>query len=1013
MKFENKRLTILSEAEEAALYEVPDFDDEQRLNYLNLTAEEQTLVQSCSDLSTKIHCALQIAYFKSKHLFFRVNWSEAEEDVQFIFEQYFPDETLNLKPITQYHYYSQCVLIAKHFGYQLWEKKFESVLLQQVHIILRKDVSPQFIVMELLAFLQVKKIMRPRHTKLQDIISEALYTERKRLSIIINASLNETNKACLDNLLKEESALSGLADLKRDAKDFKARMMSAEKEKMLAIKPLYQMAKLLLPTLKLSQQNIDYYAGLVHYYTIYDLRKRIKPEQAYLYLLCYIWQRYRQLSDNLMDASCFHLKQFEGDLKLKAKEAHAEYALNQQSELIVMRRLARYFIADEIADTTQFGDIRESAFSTIISKEELIAQVSGPDAKELKEMDFQWKVIDQHFHRYRLHLRPLMMALDFSSVVANNPWLNAIHWLKKTLSLEKELRDCQEELYPEKTIPKRLKAYLLENNSKGEQTLNIDRYEFWVYRQIKRQIKLGKLHLEDSVHNRSLQQELKEAVDKGALTQPLNIPALNMPIRQLLDERCTELSAQWKSFYDNFNQGKLKHLYWDEKTKTLHFKKTKDEYDEELQHRFYEQLPLKDIADILHFVNNSSRCLSAFTHVQPRYSKMPADENSLNATILAQALNNGNMLMAEICDIPYVQLLDTYQSRIRLQTMKKANDMISDDIFNMPIFSSYSLDLTFLYAGVDGQKYEVERPTLKARRSKKYFKKGKGVVAYTMLSNHIPLQSELIGAHDHESYYAFDIWYNNTSTVMPHVLTGDMHIINKGNFALLDWFGGKLYPRFTNLQTQTKHLYCSDDPKQYAGQTICPVGQIDRSLIEEEWPNIFPIISALGLKEISQSILIKKLCTYTTDSRTCKAIFEYDKLIRSIYTLKYFQDRKLQRDVHRSQNRVESYHQLRAVIASVYGKKQLIGKSDREIEISNQCGRMIANAIIHYNSAILSMLKVKYEAEGNHKALAILKKISPVAWRHIHFQGHFVFLNNAKIIDLEAMVSKVVLQSRK
>ena len=83
------------------------------------------------------------------------------------------------------------------------------------------------------------------------------------------------------------------------------------------------------------------------------------------------------------------------------------------------------------------------------------------------------------------------------------------------------------------------------------------------------------------------------------------------------------------------------------------------------------------------------------------------------------------------------------------------------------------------------------------------------------------------------------------------------------------------------------------------------------------------------------------------------------------------------------------------------------------MEISNQCARLIANAIIHYNSAILSRLKIKYEAEGNYKGLAILKKISPVAWQHIHFQGHFVFSSNAKIIDLEAMINKVVLQRRK
>ena len=189
-------------------------------------------------------------------------------------------------------------------------------------------------------------------------------------------------------------------------------------------------------------------------------------------------------------------------------------------------------------------------------------------------------------------------------------------------------------------------------------------------------------------------------------------------------------------------------------------------------------------------------------------------------------------------------------------------------------------------------------------------------------------------------------------------------------------------------------------------------GQIDRQLIEEEWPNIKPIITALGLKEISQSTLIKKLCNYTTDNRTRKAIFEYDKLIRSIYTLKYLQDRKLQRGVHRSQNRIESYHQLRAAIASAYGKKQLTGRGEREIEISNQCGRFIANAIIHFNSAILSALRLRYEAESDKKGLALLKKISPAAWRHIHFQGHLIFSTDGEMLNLTELVKELVLLGR-
>lgn len=145
---------------------------------------------------------------------------------------------------------------------------------------------------------------------------------------------------------------------------------------------------------------------------------------------------------------------------------------------------------------------------------------------------------------------------------------------------------------------------------------------------------------------------------------------------------------------------------------------------------------------------------------------------------------------------------------------------------------------------------------------------------------------------------------------------------------------------------------------------IQPVGQIDRQLIVSEKANIDQIVATLGLKEISQSTLIRKLCTVSQHNRTRKAIFEFDKLIRSIYTLRYLRDPQLQRDVHRSQNRIESYHQLRSFISQVSGKKQLIGKTDLDVAISNQCGTLISNVVIAYNSIMLSMLLERFQAGG-------------------------------------------------
>ena len=401
--------------------------------------------------------------------------------------------------------------------------------------------------------------------------------------------------------------------------------------------------------------------------------------------------------------------------------------------------------------------------------------------------------------------------------------------------------------------------------------------------------------------------------------------------------------------------------------------------------------------------NPSTPTLPSSAHTAPPPASTP---DTAKAPITAGDLAE---LMSAFNDVTG-KLQSTHEQYLRQATLAAANDRISNAIAELPIFPCYSFDLGTLYGAVDGQKFGVERPTVKARHSRKYFGRGKGVVAYTLLCNHVPLNGYLIGAHDYEAHHVFDIWYRNTSDIVPTAITGDMHSVNKANFAILHWFGLRFEPRFTDLGDQLKELYSADDPALYDQCLIRPAGRIDRDLIVSEKPNLDQIVATLGLKEMTQGTLIRKLCTYTAPNPTRRAVFEFDKLIRSIYTLRYLRDPKLQRSVHRSQNRIESYHQLRSVIAQVGGKKELTGRTDLDLEISNQCGRLIANAIVFYNSAILSRLLAKCEAGGSEKALALVQSVSPTAWRHVHLNGHYTFCGGGQAIDLETIIHGVQLQ---
>ena len=219
MTAKSERLAVLSEAEQHALYGLPDFDDAQRLEYLVLSETELTLATNRPGLYVQVYCVLQISYFKAKHAFFRFDWIDVEDDCAFVLSRYFAGETFERKPITNHEYYTQRGRIAELFGYRLWIGDFLPQLAQQATQIVRRDVTPGFVAAELIVWLNEHKIIRPGYTTVQELISETLSAERRRLGGLLAQALDDAAKAALAQLLMRDSTLSELAVLRQDAKD--------------------------------------------------------------------------------------------------------------------------------------------------------------------------------------------------------------------------------------------------------------------------------------------------------------------------------------------------------------------------------------------------------------------------------------------------------------------------------------------------------------------------------------------------------------------------------------------------------------------------------------------------------------------------------------------------------------------------------------------------------------------------------------------------------------------------
>jgi TnpA family transposase len=360
--------------------------------------------------------------------------------------------------------------------------------------------------------------------------------------------------------------------------------------------------------------------------------------------------------------------------------------------------------------------------------------------------------------------------------------------------------------------------------------------------------------------------------------------------------------------------------------------------------------------------------------------------------------------MGESSDITTRTLVRASENYLRLETVRAANTRIINAMAALPLFRHYDID-GVIHSSSDGQKFETAHPTVKAQHSPKYFGLGKGVVAATLVANHVPVHAELISAHDHESQWVFDLLYNNPTDIQPSMHSTDTHGTNQVNFALLKVFGYTFAPRYANIQEKVRTaLYGFQPPQHYGHDALFrPVRKLNTALIIEQWDELQRIFVSLARKTTTQSVLISKLSSAKRRNRMLQALWEYDHIYRSAYLLAFIDSPKLRQNVQRALNRGEQYHQLKRALTQANAGK-LRYATDEEQELWNECSRLLVNAILYYNMIMLSEAVTRREQRGDTTGAARLKAVSPVAWTHVNFYGHYTFSEEPLDVPIDGFV---------
>ena len=1000
----DKRINLLSTTEVEEIYNYPNFSDHERQHYLHLSKQELTISKTLKTMENKVYFVLMLGYFKAKTIFYKICFEKSNLDIAYIDKYIFSSQhniykLPNKNTITKIKHLICSVL---NIGSESTQNQ---LLYSQADSLAKYSITPSTLFKDLITYLKNNNIPIPAYTSLQTLIGNILTDEEQRLGEIINGHFPKYAKKIINNLLTDEEGLHAIPALKADPKGFNTRELQGELNKYHKCSQLFTACKIILPKFNISLNNINYYASLALYYDTNKLLS-LSKNRSQLYLICFIYKQFHKINNNLIDGFIHYVRTYD-----RKAEEYTKEEIYQTKSIITQYQPQVGKILDLFANKTlnqqTFKAIKQLVFKFV--SEDIIKKISKyikHDKVDKKE--FLWDFHKKNHYATTTNLRPLFLAIDFNYATISENLKLAAQFMHTAFTSNKLLSTFRVQDFPIKFIRKEIQEYffvqkVFKNKSKKIcKIIDPRKYEYLVYQQIEKGIHAGEVYANNSIEYKSLDADLaiaKTLKQQKKIIQDAHTKVLTDDINGKLDELKDVLENMLVEVNQRINNGENKYIKIKKNGSstrwTLPYTKIKPDFN----NPFYDKLPQINIIDLLVFVDNQCNFTNAFGHIKTYESQRMVDYKYVLACILGNAQGLGINKMAECSKLNYDKLLRIHNSRIRLETLEQANNIICEATEKLPIFKYYNIQEDKLHGAADGRKVDVRLKTFKSRYLRKYFKE-KGVSSYTLLVNNIAIDSKIITGH--ESHFLFDRLFNNPSKIKPNIMSTDNEGSNQLNHMLLDLINVIFAPHYKTITKKARSICTFKDPKHYSNFIIKPYKKVDDNLIVEEWPNMQKIFISLLSGDSSQSTIISKLSSHKRKNTTKDALWEYNNILMSIYLLWYIDNVELRRYVRKSLNRIEAYHQLVRGITNV-GGGELRGNNELEMSLWNECTRLVANAIIYYNAYMLSQILIKKGDRLDESAKDLLRRISPIAWQFINFLGNYDF-NFTTSTNIEEML---------
>ena len=457
--------------------------------------------------SVAVHLTLQLGYFKTTWQLFSYEQDAVSDDLRYIRTRYFPGKALaDIQQPSRPTRLALQQIVLKLFDYHMCDSAAKDALERKAQRHARLSTQPLYLLREALHHLTTQRIVAPPYTFLQEMVGRVVTRERTRITQRLGHALTPTVATPLDALLEADEHLYRISALKHAAKDFRDQELRQEVTRRQFFHPRYAVAHTFLATAGLSNESSKYYASLVKCYTVSKLQ-RMARATARLSLFCFAYYRFRQISDHLVKAFIHLVDQYEQQAKQAAEDAMQRAVTEAGEHLQAAGQVLSLFVEASIPGEAPFTVVQEQAFA-------LLDPARFPLVTDylrnigFDKMGLEWSAYTTLSPTFKRNLRHLFAELDFAGRVEDAPVLEAVACLQGLLRRGQSPRQTNPSGFPTTVIPQSVQRSLFTKEAGQVRALDVDRYEFLVYRLLRNALEAGHVFVRESTEFRRFGDDL-------------------------------------------------------------------------------------------------------------------------------------------------------------------------------------------------------------------------------------------------------------------------------------------------------------------------------------------------------------------------------------------------------------------------------------------------------------------------------------------------------------------------